>query len=544
MAKRKTTRREAARRKRVRSKKAKSALPRIKRLRLDGTSLSIERLAPLVRGGDLHLTVSAGARARVKAARAHVDDLVDNEAVVYGVTTGFGKLKDVAIPSEDLVELQKNLVLSHCCGVGDPMPVEEVRIAQVLRLNGLLRGHSGIRPQTIDKLTRLFNAGFGPEVPRQGSVGASGDLAPLSHMAATYMGHGRVQLGGRSMTAKAALKKLGEEPLVLHAKEGLALINGTEIMKAIGVVVCQRASELSKLTDAVASLSVEALFGSASPFDQRLADLKGDPGHERTASNVRACLNRSEVMKSHTGCDRVQDPYSLRCVPQIHGAAKNAIAHVAGVLEQELNSVTDNPILFPETGEVVSAGMFHGQSISMVMDYLGMALATLANVSERRVEQLVNPDLSNLPAFLAPKPGLHSGYMIAQVAAAALASENKVHAHPASVDTVPTSANQEDHVSMGVTAARKARTILENTEQVVAIELLCAAQAREFHPELAAGKGAQALHDYLRESVAPLFRDRYAHTDLEASCVLVRDGSALAAVERKAGRLEACTASG
>jgi histidine ammonia-lyase len=539
MAKRKTTRRKTTRRKRASSKKAKAAAPRVKRLRLDGTSLSIDRLAPLARSEDLHITVSAGARARVKEARALVDELVQDEEVVYGVTTGFGKLKEVAIPSEDLVELQENLVLSHSCGVGEPMPLEEVRIAQVLRLNGLLRGHSGVRPQTIDKLVRLFNAGFVPLVPRQGSVGASGDLAPLSHMAAAYMGHGRAALGGRSMTAKAALKKLGEEPLVLHAKEGLALINGTEIMKAIGVVVCYRAQSLSKLSDAIAALSIDALFGSVGPFDQRLADLKGDPGHERTASNVRACLKRSEVLKSHSDCDRVQDPYSLRCVPQIHGSAKNAIAHVAAVLERELNSVTDNPILFPETGEVISAGMFHGQPISMVMDYLGVALATLANVSERRIEQLVNPDLSQLPAFLAPKPGLHSGYMIAQVAAAALASENKVHAHPASVDTIPTSANQEDHVSMGVTAARKARVILENTEQVLAIELLCAAQAREFHPELRAGKGAQALHDHLRESVAPLFRDRYAHTDLIASCALVRDGSALAAVERKAGRLKA-----
>ena len=539
MAKRKSTGRRSTRRKRARKKKVKAAAPKVKRLRLDGTTLSLERLAPLVRGEDLHLTVSAGARALVKEARALVDELVEEGEVVYGVTTGFGKLKDVAVPSEDLVELQKNLVLSHCCGVGEPMPREEVRIAQVLRLNGLLRGHSGVRPQTIDKLVRLFNAGFVPEVPRQGSVGASGDLAPLSHMAAAYMGHGRAELGGRSMTAKAALKKLGEEPLVLHAKEGLALINGTEIMKAIGVVACARARSLSKLSDAVAALSIEALFGSATPFDERLAELKADPGHERTAANVRACLKRSEVLKSHAECDRVQDPYSLRCVPQIHGAAKNAIAHVSAVLERELNGVTDNPILFPETGEVVSAGMFHGQPISMVMDYLGLALATLANVSERRVEQLVNPDLSDLPAFLAPKPGLHSGYMIAQVAAAALASENKVHAHPASVDTVPTSANQEDHVSMGVTAARKARTILENTEQVLAIELLCAGQAREFHPELRAGKGAQALHEHLREHVAPLFRDRYAHTDLQAACAIVRDGSALAAVERKAGRLEA-----
>jgi histidine ammonia-lyase len=340
------------------------------------------------------------------------------------------------------------------------------------------------------------------------------------------------------MTAKAALKKLGEEPLVLHAKEGLALINGTEIMKAVGVLVCDRAMALSKLADATCALSIESLFGSATPFDKRLADLKGDPGHDRTSANIRACLKSSEILKSHAGCDRVQDPYSLRCVPQIHGAVKNAIAHVVAILEREVNGVTDNPILFPETDEVVSAGMFHGQQISMAMDYLGMSLATLANVSERRIEQLVNPDLSDLPAFLAPKPGLHSGYMIAQVAAAALASENKVHAHPASVDTVPTSANQEDHVSMGVTAARKARTILENTEQVVAIELLCAAQGREFHPELTAGRGAQALHEHLRESVPALFRDRYAHSDLEASVKVVRDGSALAAVEAKAGRLK------
>ena len=407
MAKRKTTRRKSSRRKRTRSKKVKAAAPRVKRLRLDGASLTIDRLSPLVRGEDLHLSVSAGAKARVKEARALVDELVEDGEVVYGVTTGFGKLKDVAVPSEDLVELQENLVLSHCCGVGEPMPIEEVRIAQVLRLNGLLRGHSGVRSQTIDKLVRLFNAGFVPEVPRQGSVGASGDLAPLSHMAAAYMGHGRATLGGRSMTAKAALKKLGEEPLVLHAKEGLALINGTEIMKAVGVVVCERARALSKLSDAIASLSIEALFGSATPFDQRLADLKGDPGHDRTASNVRACLKSSEVLKSHAECDRVQDPYSLRCVPQIHGASKNSIEHVSAVIERELNGVTDNPILFPDTGEVVSAGMFHGQPISVVMDYIGLALATLANVSERRVEQLVNPDLSDLPAFLAPKPGSH-----------------------------------------------------------------------------------------------------------------------------------------
>ena len=508
-------------------------------LTLDGRSLSLEDLVPIVRGDGVDLGVSDAARGEVRSCREHVEAHIASGDVVYGLTTGFGKLKNVAIGPADLEELQSNLVLSHCCGVGAPMECEEVRVAQVLRLNGLVRGHSGVRESVIDQLLRLFAADFVPVVPRQGSVGASGDLAPLAHMTAAYMGHGDAWLRGERMAASDALRQLGEDPLVLQAKEGLALINGTEIMKAVGCVVWWRTRNLSKAADAIAALSLEALLGSVKPFDERLAQLKGSEGHRRTAANVRTLLDGSDVLASHADCGRVQDPYSLRCIPQIHGAFKTAFAHVEEVLSAEINAVTDNPLIFPETDEILSAGMFHGQPVSTVLDYLGMATCTLANVSERRVEQLVNPDLSRLPAFLAPEPGLHSGLMIAQVAAAALASENKVHAHPASVDTVPTSANQEDHVSMGVTAARKGRQILENTESVLAIELLCAAQGREFHSELRAGRGAEAVHAAIREVVAPLAGDRFLATDIEAARELVASGRLIERVEAAVGGLEA-----
>mgnify|MGYP001232480805 CR=1 FL=1 len=508
-------------------------------LTLDGRSLTLDDLAPLFRGDSPKVKLAPAALARVAAARALVERAVESGNPIYGLTTGFGKLKNVFIERADLGKLQRNLVLSHCCGMGEPMPLEEVRAVQVLRLNKLLRGHSGVRVELVEALARLLNKGFVPLVPQQGSVGASGDLAPLAHMAAAYMGHGEAYVGGKKMSASAALRVVHEEPLELAAKEGLALINGTEVIGAIGAGVFLRARNLSKGADAIAALTIEALFGSSKPFDARLAELKGLGGHARAAANVRKCLADSKVLASHVDCDRVQDPYSLRCVPQVHGAFKQALAHVGEVLAAEMNSVTDNPVLFPDTGEVVSAGQFHGQPLSMVMDYLALALCTLANISERRTEQLVNPDLSHLPGFLAAKPGLHSGLMIAQVAAAALASENKSLAHPASVDSIPTSANQEDHVSMGVTAARKARSIVTNTERVLAIELLCAAQARDFHPEFRAGKGAQAVQDAVRVRVPPMEEDRYLHADLMAAEQLIVSGELVRAVEAAAGALEA-----
>ena len=506
-------------------------------LTLDGRSLTIADLAPVLRSEPVKVKVSPAALESVKAARALVERALDSKQPIYGLNTGFGKLKSVVIARADLGKLQENLVLSHCCGMGEPMPLEEVRAVQVLRLNKLLRGHSGVRLELVEALARFVNKGFVPLVPQQGSVGASGDLAPLAHMAAAYMGHGEAYAGGKKMSAAAALRVVHEEPLKLEAKEGLALINGTEVIGAIGTGVFLRAQNLSKCADAIAALTIEALFGSNKPFDARLAELKGLSGHARTSENVRKCLADSKVLESHVDCDRVQDPYSLRCVPQVHGAFKQALEHVEMVLAAEMNSVTDNPVLFPDTGEVVSAGQFHGQPLAMVLDYLALALCTLANISERRTEQLVNPDLSHLPGFLAARPGLHSGMMIAQVAAAALASENKSLAHPASVDTIPTSANQEDHVSMGVTAARKARAIVTNVERVLAIECLCAAQAREFHSEYRAGKGAQAVQEAVRKRVPPLEQDRYLHDDLVAAHELIVSGELLRAVEAAAGPL-------
>jgi histidine ammonia-lyase len=509
----------------------------VKRLVLDGTSLLLDDLRPLVRGDPIEVSIAPAALKAVQRARELVEHHVARGDVVYGLTTGFGKLKNVAIPAADLAQLQENLVVSHCCGVGDPMPVEEVRIAQVLRLNGLVRGNSGVSVALVETLVRLFTKGFVPVVPRQGSVGASGDLAPLAHMAGAYLGHGDAFVGGRRTSAREALRSIGEEPVRLGAKEGLALINGTEVIKSIGACAWARAENVAKCADSIAALSIEALLGSAKPFDERVADLKGHSGHRRVARNVRACLAESQVLASHTDCDRVQDPYSLRCVPQIHGAFHAALEHVRSVLAQEVNAVTDNPLVFPDTGEVVSAGQFHGQPLSIPLDYLAIALTTIGNVSERRIEQLVNPDLSKLPAFLTPKPGLNSGMMIVQVSAAALASENKSLAHPASVDTIPTSANQEDHVSMGVTAARKALTVCQNVETILAMEWLCAAQAREFRRDLRAGRGVEAAQACLRGRVPPLGADRWMHADIQAAIELVRQGRLVEAVEAAIGAL-------
>jgi histidine ammonia-lyase len=513
-------------------------------IRLGEPNLPLATLVLLSRPG-CKAALAPAALQRVRASRKVVEDAVATGRTMYGINTGFGKLAGVRIADDQLATLQTNLLLSHATGVGEPLPLATSRLAFALRIHNLALGFSGVRLELLQQALALFNAGFAPVIPSQGSVGASGDLAPLSHMAAAYLGHGDVILFGDSskntglMPAAEALRRIGMKPLELRAKEGLALINGTEIIKSIAVGLLLRAENLSKAADILAAHSIEALLGSARPFDERFATLKGQPGHARAAANVRACLKGSKVLQSHADCDRVQDPYSLRCVPQVHGAFKAAYAHVREIVENELNAVTDNPIVFPDTGEVHSAGQFHGQPLSVVLDYLGLALATLANISERRIEQLVNPDLSRLPAFLTPKPGLNSGFMIAQVAAAALASENKILAHPASVDTIPTSANQEDHVSMGVTAARKACEILENTERVLALEWLAAAQAREFHGELKAGKGVEASQKLLRSRVSALTKDRYLADDISTAHMLLYGGELVAAVEKACGKLQA-----
>ncbi len=484
------------------------------------------------------IVVPPRARNRILRSRKIVEQKLEAGETVYGVTTGFGRLARVRVATSDLRTLQRNLLLSHACGVGPVLSVGETRAALLLRIHALAQGTSGVRLELIEALVALFNEGITPVVPEQGSVGASGDLAPLAHLALTVIGEGEAIFRGKRMASAKALQAAGCKPMELHAKEGLALINGTPIMTAIGGLAAARALRISKSADAIASLSLEALKGSAVPFDERVALARPHPGHAKAAANVRRCLRASQVLRSHKDCDKVQDPYCLRCIPQVHGAAKDMLAFVAGVLECELSAVTDNPLVF-DNGDVVSQGNFHGQPVSTALDALAIGVATWGTISERRIEQMVNPTLSGLPAFLVEASGLNSGLMIPQVVAASLVNENKVHAHPASVDTIPTSANQEDHVSMGVTAARKARTVVTNVEWILAIEALSAAQGREFFLEKKAGKGAEAVYRAIRTRIAPLDRDRYLQPDLESARELLASGAILESVENAVGALEA-----
>ncbi|HWI65453.1 MAG TPA: histidine ammonia-lyase, partial [Symbiobacteriaceae bacterium] len=416
------------------------------------------------------------ARALVIRARTMVDELVAARRPVYGITTGFGKFSDVFISPDETETLQRNLIMSHACGVGDPLEEEIVRAMMLLRAHALSRGHSGIRPETIDLLVGMLNAGVHPVVPEQGSLGASGDLAPLSHMCLPLMGLGEAYYKGQRLPAAAALQRAGLKAVQLSSKEGLALINGTQCMTGIGTLTVDMALRLLKVADIVSALTAEALGAIPNAWDARIQALRGQPGQFTAADNLRRLVEASRLTTA-PGEVRTQDAYTLRCIPQVHGASRQALAHVAEVVANEINAVTDNPLLFPEDGDVISGGNFHGQPVALAMDYMAIALSELANISERRIERLVNPALSGLPAFLTRYPGLNSGFMIPQYTAASLVSENKVLAHPASVDSIPSSANQEDHVSMGTTGARKARKIMANVIRVLGIELMCAAQA-------------------------------------------------------------------
>jgi histidine ammonia-lyase len=495
-------------------------------------------LATLVRLSQpgVQIGLSPAARKRVRDCRAVVDDAVASGKVMYGINTGFGKLAGIRIAADQLARLQQNLLLSHATGVGEPLPRATSQLAFALRIHNLALGHSGVRPALLEQAIALFNAGLIPVVPSQGSVGASGDLAPLSHMALPLIGHGEVQDGAAVLGGAEALRRLGRQPLQLAAKEGLALINGTQIMTAIGCLCLHEALLLAKVADIVCACTVEALRGSATPFQARIHELRPHEGQLATAANLRALLAGSRILPSHADCARVQDAYSLRCAPQVHGASKDGIRYALEVLVTEANSVTDNPLVFG-AGEVVSGGNFHGQPVSQAMDFLTIAVSTLANISERRIEQLVNPDISGLTPFLARNPGLESGFMISQVVAASLASENKTLAHPASVDTIPTSANREDHVSMGVTAARHAAAVVANTAKVLGIELLCAAQGLDLGEPLRPGRGVAAAHALLRSLVPAMVEDRWLAPDLAVAEALVRDGRLVAAVERKVGVL-------
>jgi len=503
---------------------------------LDMEGLTIEALVAVARKG-AQARLSAAAEARIAAGRALVERWVREERRIYGVTTGFGALSDVAISGKDTRRLQENILMSHAAGVGRPLAEETVRAVMTLRVKDFARGHSGIRLETARQLLELLNRGVVPVIPEKGSVGASGDLAPLAHLALVLLGKGAAFYNGRKMSGEEALKASGLAPIRLEAAEGLALVNGTQVMTAIGALCVHDARHLSSLTDIAASMTLEVLMGSRTEFNPKIHQARPHPGQIAAAANMERITRASDIISSHSDCSRVQDAYTLRCSPQVHGATKDAIAYCRRVVDTELNASTGNPLIFAESEEFLLGGNFHGQPVALAMDFLGIAVAELANISERRIERLVNPMLSGLPAFLVSDGGLNSGFMIAQYTAAALVSENKVLAHPASVDSIPTSANKEDHVSMGTIAARKAREIVANTENVIGIELLCAAQALDLFTNLKPGEGTLAAYHAIRRVIPHLDTDRFLAPDIEAMRELMRSGAILAAVEARVGEL-------
>jgi histidine ammonia-lyase len=474
--------------------------------------------------GGARWAISAEADARIEASVQTVRDLVGQHAAVYGINTGFGKLAQTRIADADLARLQRNLVLSHSAGVGQPLSAPVVRLMLLLKAASLAHGFSGVRPEVIGALLALLNADVLPVVPEKGSVGASGDLAPLAHLAGVLIGEGEAFVGGQRLPARRALATAGLMPLHLGPKEGLALLNGTQASTALAIFATQRLRRVFDVAVAVGAMTVDAAKGSDTPFDDRIHAARGQHGQRVVAARYREWLQGSALRASHLTCDRVQDPYCLRCQPQVMGACLDQIEHAWGVLLIEANGVSDNPLVFADTMQALSGGNFHAEPVAFAADNLALAIAEIGALAERRTAMLMDPALSGLPAFLIEHGGLNSGFMIAQVTSAALASENKSLAHPASVDSLPTSANQEDHVSMATFAARRLHAMLDNTTGVVAIEWLCAAQAIEFHRPLASSPAIEALHARLRSKVPRLSVDRMMAPDIEAATVLVAEG--------------------
>ena len=499
--------------------------------------LTVENLVQIARGR-APVRLADQAFVRLGESRALVEKWVSENRPVYGVTTGFGALSDVSIPAEDTRTLQENILLSHAAGVGPPLDEEIVRGTMAVRIQDLSMGYSGIRPETMAALVGLLNSGVCPVMPSQGSVGASGDLAPMAHLALVLIGMGEAFYKGRRMSGREALQAAGLQPIALEAGEGLALINGTQVMTAIAGLAVYDAVNLSKTADIAGALSLEVLMGTNAEFDPRIHQVRPHPGQIAAAGNMSRLVRDSAILSSHKDCSRIQDAYTLRCSPQIHGASKDAIAHVRRVVDTELNSSTTNPLIYPESGDFLLGGNFHGQPVALAADYLCLAAAELANVSERRIERLVNPQLSGLPAFLTKKSGLNSGFMIAQYTAASLVSENKPLSHPACVDSIPTSANKEDHVSMGTIAARKARSVIANTGYVLAIELLCGCQALDLLTHGRPGPGTETAYACVRELVPRMDEDRFLAPDIEAVNQLVRSGELVRRVEEAVGELQ------
>jgi histidine ammonia-lyase len=516
-------------------------------LLIDGHSLTLEDVETVAKD-HRNVQLSELAYKQLNQSRAVVEQLLSEKRVVYGITTGFGKFKDVYIPPEDTIRLQRNFLFSHAVGVGPPFDAVTTRAIMLLRANALAKGFSGIRCQVVENLLTLLNESIHPVIPQQGSVGASGDLAPLAHLSLVLIGEGEAMLGERRVSGMEALKAAKLEALVLQAKEGLALTNGTQVMAALGALTVLEAERLARQADIIGALSLEAQLGSGRAFSQLVHNTRPHPGQIKSASNLRRLLEDSDMMRSHEDCPLVQDAYSLRCMPQVHGASRQAFTHAREILQIEINSATDNPLVFSD--DVISGGNFHGQPLALVMDYVATALAELANISERRTERLVNPALSNgLPTFLTVNGGLNSGLMMVQYTAAALVSENKSLAHPASVDSIPTSANQEDHVSMGTIACRKARSILDNVRKVLAIELLCASQGFDFRSgasftngipsyRVKSSRAVQAAHLVVRKRITHLNEDRELHLDMNEAERIIESGELVRAVEAEIGALE------
>jgi histidine ammonia-lyase len=492
---------------------------------ISGGQISLARLHAIAHEEE-RVELTAAARARIQKSRAVIEKILRRGDVVYGISTGFGKFADVRIEPDALRQLQLNLVRSHACGIGLPLSIPEVRAIIFLRANVLALGFSGVRLEIVEFLCEMLNRGIYPVIPEKGSVGASGDLAPLAHLALALIGEGECFLSNERLASADALSRAGLRPLSLEAKDGLALLNGTQAMHAVGGLALFRAQGLAHVADIAGAMTLEGLMGTPRAFDPRLHEARPHPGQLAVAIHMRVLLRDSEIRESHLKNDpRVQDAYSLRCIPQVHGAVRDALAHVEKVLAIESASATDNPLVFLEPDDVISGGNFHGAPLALALDYAAIAITDLMSMSERRTESLVNPALNyGLPPFLARQPGLQSGLMIAQVAAAALLNEAKVFAHPASIDNVPTSAGKEDHVSMGMTAATKFRSIVDNAENLLAIELLAGAEALEHRRPLKAGIGVERAYAIVRKYAAPLLDDRSLANDIEQIALAIRRG--------------------
>ncbi len=503
---------------------------------IDGNNLTLEEFIEVTRLG-AEVELSEDAVSRVESARALVDKFVDENKVVYGITTGFGKFSDVVITGDETKKLQRNLIISHACGVGNPLDEDIVRGVMLLRANALSKGFSGIRLTTLQTLVEMLNKKVHPIIPEKGSLGASGDLAPLAHMVLVMIGEGEAIYKGERMSGKEAMERANIPTVELTSKEGLALINGTQVMTSIGALTIYDSIMLSKTADIVASLTMEALNGITDAFDPRVHNVRSHEGQINTGKNLLTLLQNSSMI-TRQGELRVQDAYSLRCIPQIHGGSKDCFKYVKEKIEIEMNSATDNPLIFVDEEEVISGGNFHGQPMALSFDFLGIGLSELANLSERRLERLVNPALSNgLPAFLVNKGGLNSGFMIVQYSAASLVSENKVLAHPASVDSIPSSANQEDHVSMGTIAARKAREIMENVRKVLAMEVLAACQAIDLRGNKGLGKGTNIAYNIVRENIPFMEDDRVIYLDINKCEDIIKSGKIVNVIEKEIGKL-------